>query len=145
VSARLHVGGDVTTPQDLDFDALRALSEQLVEASPLLAGRAIAAVKLDTLLRLAGVRATARSIVAESADGTFMTTLPIAAAIRCVVVYRVGEAALPYQLGGPFRLVTNGQVHCGDVKELGRIYVSEHDYVDEADTERICIKRRTAA
>lgn len=136
--ARLHIGGRVVAARDLDFMALRALDGQLVERSALLAGREIGAVPLATLLASAGIAAEARSLVAESLDGSFTTTLPLEAIGCCVVVYRIGGAALPRDLGGPFRLVSHGRVHSGDVKALGAIYLSERAFVmAAADTEPV--------
>jgi DMSO/TMAO reductase YedYZ molybdopterin-dependent catalytic subunit len=141
MSARLHVGGRVQEALDLDFAALCALSGQLVEPSALLAGREIAAVPLSALVALAGMQSTACSLVAESTDGSFTTALPIEAIEQSVVVYRIGSAPLPRDLGGPFRLVTNGRLRCGDVKSLGAIYVSERPFVvEEPDTEPMCVR-----
>ncbi|MGZ3406125.1 MAG: molybdopterin-dependent oxidoreductase [Polyangia bacterium] len=145
MSRALHIDGEVVTPSDFDFEALRALTEQLVEPSALLAGREIAAVRLTTLLALAGACSGAQSIVCETEDGAYVTTLPIEAAQQCVILYRVGEAPLPRGLGGPFRLVTAGRLGNGDVKALGSIYVSERRFVDVDDTERVCVRVTRAA
>jgi DMSO/TMAO reductase YedYZ molybdopterin-dependent catalytic subunit len=143
--SRLRIGGLVAAPQDLDFGALRAVPEQLREPSQLLGGREIVAVSLARLLGIAGVAGAGRSIVAESADGSFVTTLPLEAAEQCVVVYRVGEAPLPLVLGGPIRLVTHGRVRCGDVKDLGAIYVSDRPFVDGGETGRVCVRASRSA
>jgi DMSO/TMAO reductase YedYZ molybdopterin-dependent catalytic subunit len=127
-------------PSDFDFARLRGLTEQLVEPSTLLAGREIVAIRLTTLLSLVGARASARSIMCESEDGAYVTTLPMEATRDCLILYRVGEAALPRGLGGPFRLVTGGRLGAGDVKALGSIYVSEQPFVDADDTERVCVR-----
>jgi DMSO/TMAO reductase YedYZ molybdopterin-dependent catalytic subunit len=145
MSRALHIDGEVVKPSDFDFASLRALAEQLVEPSALLAGREIAAIRLLTLLELAGARAGAQSIVCETEDGAYVTTLPMAAAVDCVILYRVGEAALPRGLGGPFRLVTGARLGAGDVKALGSIYVSERRFVDVDDTERVCVRVTRAA
>ncbi len=141
----LHIGGEVIRPRDFDFAALRALGDQLVERSALLAGREIAAVPVRALLALAGLQPSARALVAESADGRFRTTLPLDDAAACVLVYRVGEAALPPALGGPFRLVTRGRLRAGDVKSVGALYVSDRPSLDSSDSERLCYRVRRAA
>jgi DMSO/TMAO reductase YedYZ molybdopterin-dependent catalytic subunit len=141
----LHIDGEVVTPCDLDFAALSALGEQLVEPSALLAGREIAAIRLTTLLELVGAGPRAQSIVCESEDGAYVTTLPIEAARDCVILYRVGDSPLPRGLGGPFRLVTSGRVRAGDVKALGSLYISERRFVDVDDTERVCVRVTTRA
>jgi DMSO/TMAO reductase YedYZ molybdopterin-dependent catalytic subunit len=145
VSARLVIDGEVAAPQALDFETIRALADQLVEPSALLAGRDIAAVRLETLLAVAGLTDRARSIVFESSEGSFLVAMSLEAARTCVIVYRVGDAPLPRGLGGPFRLVTQGRVRCGDVKALGTIYVSERPHLDDSDTERVCVRTARAA
>jgi DMSO/TMAO reductase YedYZ molybdopterin-dependent catalytic subunit len=145
MSALIALAGHVAAPRTFDFDALRALAEQLEEPSALLGGREIAAVRLDVLLDLAGVKEDARSVVFESTEGSFVVSLSLAAARGCVIVYRVGDAPLPHALGGPFRLITRGRLRCGDVKALGTIYVSDHAHVDDLDTERVCVRSASAA
>ena len=145
MSARLVIDGEVTAPQSIDFATLCALSDQLVEPSALLAGREIAAVRLETLLLIAGLSDEARSVVFESTEGSFLVAMSLQAARDCVIVYRVGDAPLPRGLGGPFRLVTQGRLRCGDVKALGTIYISERPHVDDTDTERVCVRTPRAA
>lgn len=138
MSARLRIGGSVLTPRELDFAALRALGEQLVEPTEMLGGQPIAAVRLEVLLALAGLAPQTRSIVAESSDGSFSTTLPLANLDGCVVIYRIGAMPFPRELGGPFRLVTRG--HGGDVKALGAIWASEEPAFEIGDSELICLR-----
>jgi DMSO/TMAO reductase YedYZ molybdopterin-dependent catalytic subunit len=145
MSRVLHIDGEVLKPRDFDFESLRALTEQLIEPSALLAGREIAAIRLATLLELAGAHASAQSVVAETEDGAYVTTMSMESARECVVLYRVGDAALPRGLGGPFRLVTQGRLRVGDVKALGSIYVSERRFVENDDTERVCVRVTRAA
>jgi hypothetical protein len=140
VTETLRVGGQVITPQEFDFAALRALAEQIVEASAFLPGREIASVPLAALLTLSGVTAEARSLVIESADGRFSTTLPLAAVDGCVIQYRVGTSALPTVLGGPFRLVTRGSGPTSEINGLGFINVSERRYIPPSDTERVRLR-----
>jgi DMSO/TMAO reductase YedYZ molybdopterin-dependent catalytic subunit len=135
----LRIGGNVATPRTLDFRALAALDEQLLEPAPL-GSQPIAAVPLPVLLRLCGMAPSTRSIVAESADGAFAVTLQLASAETCVVAYRIGTVPFPRALGGPFRLVTRGRVRTGDVKSLGMIYASEEPAFDIGDSEVICLR-----
>jgi len=143
VSARLVIDGEVAAPQSLDFAALRALGDQLVEPSALLSGREIVAVRLETLLALARVNEHARSLVFESSEGSYVHSMTLEAVRGCVVIYRVGEAPLPRGLGGPLRLVTQAPARCGDIKALATIHVSEHAHIDDADTERWCLRTAT--
>ena len=145
MSARLHIGGHVSAPREVAFADLRAFADQIAESSPLLAGREIGGVPMGALIALARPRSGARSIVAESADGSFMTSLSLESAARCVIVYRVGNVALPAGLGGPFRLFTQGRVRSGDVKRLGSLYVSDRQLVELPESERICARTGDAA
>jgi DMSO/TMAO reductase YedYZ molybdopterin-dependent catalytic subunit len=140
VSARLIIRGRVATPRAFTFADLRAFAHQLSETSPLLAGREIAGIPLTALLELARPHVSARSVIAESADGSFVSRLPLDAVAHCVVIYRVSGAALPASLGGPFRLITAGRLRRGDVKQLGAIYVSEQPFVEIADSELISVR-----
>ena len=145
MSGVLRVDGLVTIPCYFHFESLRALGRQLVESSALLAGRQVGAVPLDALLEAAGVRDGAQSIIAESDDGAYVTTMPFSAVRQCVVFYRVDDTPLPRALGGPYLLMTSGRVGSGDVKALGSIYVSERRFVDVDDTERVCVRVTRAA
>ncbi len=145
MSGVLRIDGLVTVPCYFGFESLRALAQQLVEPSALLAGREVAAVPLPVLLERAGMRPGAQSIVAESDDGAFVTTMPIDSIGKCVIFYRIGDAPLPRGLGGPYRLMTSGRVGSGDVKALGSLYVSERRFVDGDDTERVCVRVTRAA
>ena len=145
MSGVLRVDGLVTIPCYFGFESLRAIARQLVEPSALLAGREGGAVPLEALLEAAGVRAGAQSIVAESDDGSYVTTMPFESMRQCVIFYRIAEAPLPRGLGGPYRLMTSGRVGSGDVKALGSIYVSDRRFVDVDDTERVCVRVTRAA
>jgi DMSO/TMAO reductase YedYZ molybdopterin-dependent catalytic subunit len=137
----LRISGLVQAPQSFDFAALRALDCQQREPSMLLGGREIVAVPLERLLARAGIDPRARTVVAESADGAFISVLPVIAVEGCVVVYRVGDAPLPRPLGGPLRLVTHGHLGCGDVKDLGVLFVSDQPFVDGTESGRIALRR----
>jgi DMSO/TMAO reductase YedYZ molybdopterin-dependent catalytic subunit len=140
VSARLILRGRVATPRALSFVDLRSFAHQLTETSPLLAGREIGGVPLTALLESARPHASARSVIAESSDGSFVSRLPLDSVARCVVIYRLSGVALPASLGGPFRLITQGRRRCGDVKQLSAIYVSEQPFAEIADSEVICVR-----
>jgi DMSO/TMAO reductase YedYZ molybdopterin-dependent catalytic subunit len=139
MSARLHIGGHVQSPRDVTFADLSSCAEQVSDSS-LMAGRELGGVPLAALLALVHPLAGARSIVAESVDGSFMTTLALDEVPGCVIVYRVGPIALPTGLGGPFRLFTEGRVRSGDVRRLGSLYVSETTVVECIDSELISLR-----
>jgi DMSO/TMAO reductase YedYZ molybdopterin-dependent catalytic subunit len=91
-------------------------------------------------LEMARPDARARSDIAESTDGRFVSRLPLEAVAHCVVIYRVSGASLPASLRGPFRPITQGRLRWGDVKQLGAIYVSEQPFVEIADSELVCVR-----
>jgi DMSO/TMAO reductase YedYZ molybdopterin-dependent catalytic subunit len=141
-ATRLIIHGRVVKPRALTFADLHALPRQVTEKSPLLAGRELGGVPLSALLELAQPLADARAIVAESHDASFRTTLPMASIDHCIIVYRVSGVALPPSLGGPYRLITEGRIGCGDVKQLGALYVSERTIAEPADSELISVLPR---
>jgi len=84
-------------------------------------------VLLSTLLREAGVRASAKWIIAEGADpGRHSRSLPIAKALDDVLIAygQNGEAVRPEQ-GYPLRLVVPGWEGNVNVKWLHRLHVTD--------------------
>jgi DMSO/TMAO reductase YedYZ molybdopterin-dependent catalytic subunit len=133
VSQRLHIGGWVRSPADIDFELLSRLDDQVAIPLPVLAGHELVGVPLATVLGLVGLQARARSIVVESETIDLITTLPLEAIDRYVVVYRIGRVPLPYGLGGPFRLMSIGKRTTDDIKQLGTLHVSDRRYAEYAE------------
>jgi DMSO/TMAO reductase YedYZ molybdopterin-dependent catalytic subunit len=120
----LRIEGCLAAARRFDFATLRALPDQQSARLRRSGQHYIVAVSLAQLIALVGVDERARSLVAESTDGKFVTVLPIAAADSCIVAYRIDDAPLPRRLGGPICLVVYSKPRCVDVKDLGAIFIS---------------------
>ncbi len=127
----VRVDGRVRTARDFSFADLAALPEQIADVAVLVPGRAGGAVRLSALLAAAGAFADATAVRLESCDGEFSQQAPLAALDSAIVVYRLGDAPLPNDQGGPVRfLIPNleecnvpGVDRCTNVKALARIEV----------------------
>jgi DMSO/TMAO reductase YedYZ molybdopterin-dependent catalytic subunit len=125
--------GQLSVPRTFSFAELRALPAQVLERSVLLGGRAIAGVRIGTILEELGVKPWARFAVVRSDDG-YAANIPLALVHDCVLVYAVGHAPLPTELGGPFRFLTRGADRCSNVKHVTAIGFAEV----AAETEHHC-------
>lgn len=118
--------------REFAFDDLAALPGQIADVATLAPGREGGAVPLRSLLDLVGVPAGAARVTLESLDGKFVQDAPLAALGSAVLVYRLGDAPLPADRGGPVRfLIPNlearglaGVDRCTNVKALGRIRIA---------------------
>lgn len=128
----LRVEGEVRSPCELSFDGLAALPGQVEDVSKLAAARVGAAVRLQSILDAAGASREASRVTLESSDGRFVQTAPLVDVVRSgLVIYRLGDAPLPADQGGPVRfLIPNaedcdvgGIDRCTNVKALGVIRV----------------------
>jgi DMSO/TMAO reductase YedYZ molybdopterin-dependent catalytic subunit len=127
----LRVEGAVRTPRSLGFGDLAALPGQIPDVGALVANRQGGAVAFRSLLDSVGVSPNATQVLLESLDGGFSQEAPLASLQTAVLVYRLGDAPLPAELGGPVRfLIPNveecagGVDRCTNVKALGRVHVS---------------------
>jgi DMSO/TMAO reductase YedYZ molybdopterin-dependent catalytic subunit len=116
--------GQLNVPRTFSFDELRALPGQVIERSVLLAGRAIAGVRIGTIIDALGVKPWTRFAVVRSEDG-YAANIALDLVHDCVLVYAVGNAPLPVELGGPFRFLTRGADRCSNVKHVAAIGFSE--------------------
>lgn len=129
----LVVTGDVAESLDLDFAALSALPGQVEDIGTLIAGREGGAVPLGSVLAAAGVGERATHLTLTSTDGKFSAGVPLEGVRDAVIAYRLGDAPLPAQYGGPLRFLIPDAARCGlaevdtcaNVKFLGSIDVSE--------------------
>ena len=129
---RLHVEGEVRSPQAFGFAELRALAEQIEDVSQLVPGRAGSAVRLQAVLEQVGPKETVRYITLESTDGKFSASVPLEAVQEGIIAYRLNDTSLPENKGGPYRFfIPNvAECHvdevdaCANVKFLGRIHLS---------------------
>ncbi|MFN8643402.1 MAG: molybdopterin-dependent oxidoreductase [Candidatus Binatia bacterium] len=127
----LRIEGLVTTPCAFGFAELAALDEQIDDLSALLPGRVGGAVPVRVLLARAGVRPEATRVTVASRVGFFKADVPLAAAETAVIAYRVGDAPLPQQQGGPLRFFLPDATSCGlegvdacaNVKDVGVLRV----------------------
>lgn len=120
----IALDGHISVPRAFSFDELRALPNQIEERSMLLGGRAIIGVRLGAVIASLGLKSWARFAVVCADDG-YAANIPIESVLDCVLVYAVGSAPLPPQLGGPVRLLTRGIGRCSDVKGVARITFTE--------------------
>ncbi len=152
---RLAVGGEVERPLELSYDDLRALPSRSLlvtlecagngriglqpqaEGEPWGYGAVSTAewtgVPLAAVLELAGVRATARELVVEGADGgqvaaaggaiTYMRSMSVDVATHpdTLLAYAMNGEPLPAAHGFPLRLVVPGWYGMAAVKWVTRI------------------------
>lgn len=128
----LRIEGLVTTPCTLEFAELAGLEEQVPDVSAVIPGRVGAAVAVRALLARAGVRPEATRVTVVSRVGFFKADVPLAAAQTALLAYRLGDAPLPQQQGGPLRFYVPDATACGlegidacaNVKDVGVLRVS---------------------
>ena len=128
----LRIEGLVTTPCTLEFAELAGLEEQVPDVSAVIPGRVGAAVAVRALLARAGVRPEATRVTVVSRVGFFKADVPLAAAQKALLAYRLGDAPLPQQQGGPLRFYVPDATACGlegidacaNVKDVGVLRVS---------------------
>lgn len=116
--------GQLSVPRTFSFDELRGLAAQVIERSMLLGGRAIAGVRIGTIINELGVKPWTRFAVVRGEDG-YAANIPVELVHDCLLVYAVGSAPLPVELGGPFRFLTRGADRCSNVKHVTAIGFSE--------------------
>ena len=116
--------GQLSVPRTFSFDELRAIPAQVIERSMLLGGSPIAGVRLGSLIEALGIKPWTRFAVVRGDDG-YAANIPLALVHDCLLVYAVGNAPLPVELGGPFRFLTRGAERCSNVKHVVAIGFSE--------------------
>ncbi|MDP2306791.1 MAG: CobW family GTP-binding protein [Pseudomonadota bacterium] len=107
----------------LSRDALLALPGQVPDVSAVVAGRVGSGVLLQEVLALAAPPADAR-FVALALDGMASPPVPVSGVGGTLLVHSLGDAPLPENQGGPFRiLVPTGQApsSCANVKGVARL------------------------
>lgn len=116
--------GQLSVPRTFSFAELRTLPAQVIERSMLLGGRAIAGVRIGAILGELGVKPWTRFAVVRAEDG-YAANIPLELVHDCLLVFAVGNAPLPVELGGPFRFLTRGADRCSNVKHVAAIGFSE--------------------
>jgi hypothetical protein len=107
---------------------LAALPGGVADVAALVPKRSGAAARVAALLDACALPTSAASAVLCAADGFASAPLPLAALREALLVHSLGDAALPAEQGGPFRLLipdgTPGVPSgCANVKSLVRIVV----------------------
>jgi sulfane dehydrogenase subunit SoxC len=95
-------------------------------------------VPLSTVLREAGVRGSAKWVLAEGGDGAAMTrSIPLAKAMKdCILAYaQNGEAMRPEQ-GFPLRLIVPGYEGNMNIKWLRRLEISDAPFMTREETSK---------
>jgi hypothetical protein len=92
---------------------LASLPQQVADVAALVAGRRGAAVRLASVLDLAGVEAGAQWLTVESDDGTFAASVPLEAVREALLVHSLDGTPLPRDKGGPVRLLIPDAARCG--------------------------------
>jgi DMSO/TMAO reductase YedYZ molybdopterin-dependent catalytic subunit len=145
MSQVLEICGQVHQPEKFDFEALTQLPGQIEDVASLVPGRAGGAVRLASLLDAVQPQPEATHLTIESSDGRFSASVPLSAVVEsAIVLYRLGDKALPEQQGGPFRFLitdaqacaTGGADLCANVKFVGRIALSAGPGRDTRPLER---------
>lgn len=128
----LSVGGSVSNAASYDFDGLAALPGQVADVSQLADGREGGAVTLAAILANAGPTDDAEFITIE-AEGNYSASVPLEAVReQAILIYRLGDDALPNDKGGPVRFFipdvaacqTDEVDQCANVKYVQRIVLS---------------------
>ena len=136
----VRVDGEVERALTFGFVDLAALPDQVAQVGTLIPGRDGSAVRLRTLLEVAGVREHATHITFSASADNFSASVPLAAVLdRAVLVYRQGLEPLSTRQGGPVRLFITDVESCDvdsvnactNVKDLDHIRIT---VAPEADT-----------
>ena len=128
----LRVDGAVERPLDLAFGDLLAIPEadQVADVSRFQPKRQGDGVTLEALLRLAGPKPEANYLTLHAGKDDFHVSIPLEATRgEGIVVYRLGDAPLGPENGGPIRFLirdpaachTDEMDDCANVKYLDRI------------------------
>ena len=130
--AILTVDGAVERPRHFSYDDLNALAEpdQVRDVSRFPSKKNGDGVSLEAILRLVGPRPEANYLTLHAGKDDFHVSVPLAP-IRAegIVLYRLGDAPLPRDQGGPIRFLirdpaachTDELDDCANVKYLDRI------------------------
>ncbi|HJX97954.1 MAG TPA: sulfite oxidase [Chthoniobacterales bacterium] len=160
---RLRVEGEVEKPFEINFDELTKLDSKKIPAMLECAGNSRSflepkvkgvqwqiggvgnaewtGVPLSSLLKRAGVKATALEIIFEGADRgkledpksprgeiNFARSIPVAKARDVVLAHKMNDVDLPPEHGFPVRAIVPGWYAVASVKWLQRIIVTDKPF-----------------
>ena len=135
-SVLLQISGLVKRPLSLGWDELEQLPEaaRVADVSRIIPGRQGAGVSLDALLERAEPLPAADFATLHADRDDFHVSVPLALLKgQGIVVYRLGEAPLGTEKGGPIRLLIRDPLacqtgeldDCANVKYLSRIELGQ--------------------
>jgi DMSO/TMAO reductase YedYZ molybdopterin-dependent catalytic subunit len=134
----LTIEGKVNRERSFNAEQLAALPGQVPDVSKLAPDREGAAVKLTSVLDLAGIATDARFITIH-AEGNYSASVPLdAVKDHAILIYKLGDAPLPHDKGGPVRFFipdvaacqTDEVDKCANVKYVQRIVLSSEPGAD---------------
>ena len=125
----LRIEQEGKPPQELDFGQLAALDGQIDDVGALIPGRVGGAVALRAIVDRVDPSPELDHLTVESTDGGFAASVPLEALRNAVIAYRMGDAPLPKDKGGPLRFLipddegcaTGGADACANVKFVGAL------------------------
>ncbi len=128
----LRIEGAVLSQATLTFEDLAALPDQIADISDHIPGRNDGGVLLRSVLNRAGLKPNVTHLTCESTDGGFSSSVPLSAVREAIIAYRLGDAPLPADKGGPIRFYIPDAAacdaaevdQCANVKYLGRLILS---------------------
>jgi DMSO/TMAO reductase YedYZ molybdopterin-dependent catalytic subunit len=140
-NAILKVDGAVKTPLDLTYEDLGRFPEpdQVRDVSRFHPTRPGDGVTLDAILEKAAIEPEAAYATFHADRDDFHVSVPLESLRgQGIVVYRVGNAALPVEKGGPVRLLIRDPLKCqagelddcSNIKYLSRIEISSKRGLD---------------
>ena len=128
----IEIGGLVRRPAKYDYARLAALPGQVADVSKLAEGREGGAVPLASVIDQAEL-AEGAHFITLFAEGDYSASIPLDAVHdHAILIYRLGDEALPRDKGGPVRFFipdvaacqTDEVDACANVKYLQRIELS---------------------
>ncbi|MCK6439302.1 MAG: molybdopterin-dependent oxidoreductase [Planctomycetes bacterium] len=127
----LSITGEVFRACEFGLLDLKRMAGQVDDVSAIIPGREGGAIEFAALIQMAGVKPGATHAALASADG-FRAAVPLVNVQKALVVYRLGNAPLPADKGGPFRFLipnpaechSGGADKCANIKGLSSIVLT---------------------
>ncbi|MEX0937793.1 MAG: molybdopterin-dependent oxidoreductase [Pirellulales bacterium] len=130
-SVLLHVSGEVEQPLALTFGDLSEIdaAQQIGDVSQMDSQREGGAVTLAGILAMAKVRETASYITLHASTDDFHASIPLdAVREHAILIYRMAEAELPKEMGGPVRFYIRdfADCHTQEIDECANVKHVDH-------------------
>ena len=122
----LTIFGEVERPQEFSFDRIAALGEEELVIDVRRLGLKLGgdAVRLSSLLELAGCRDSAKYLGVHATSDDYHVSVPLAAVREsALLVFRANGSPLDEKAGGPFRFFVPDHVPCrtGDIDACANV------------------------